>query len=130
MALIVGATDRLIRNGLLTLTHSTAADGSPFTLVELPELLLNTTFRRFVTEQPTVPDSVRSFWIAYEQMSYGERAQVIGTSLNKLRSFTTRVDTRTVTRLGGGGSVDPFLGDELLTASPVVFHRVLKPVLG
>ena len=88
MALIVGATDRLIRNGLLTLTHSTAADGSPFTLVELPELLLNTTFRRFVTEQPTVPDSVRSFWIAYEQMSYGERAQVIDTSLNKLRSFT------------------------------------------
>lgn len=71
-------TGDVIRNGLLTLTHSTAADGSPFTLVELPELLLNTAFRRFVTKQPTVPDSVRSFWTGYEQMSDGERAQVIG----------------------------------------------------
>jgi hypothetical protein len=37
---------------------------------------------------------VRPFWAAYEEMSDGERAQVIGPSLNKLRSFTTRTALR------------------------------------
>src|SRR6185437_12558140 len=50
--------------------------------------------RGYVTSQPTIPDSVMQFWIAYEQMSDGERAQVIGPSLNKLRSFTTRTALR------------------------------------
>ena len=83
-----------MRMALLTLVSARSADGSPFTLIELPELLLNPTFRQRVTAQPTVPETVRSFWLAYEQMSDGERAQVIGPSLNKLRSFTTRTALR------------------------------------
>lgn len=83
-------TSDVMRMALLTLVSARSADGSPFTLIELPELLLNPTFRQRVTAQPTVPETVRSFWLAYEQMSDGERAQVIGPSLNKLRSFTTR----------------------------------------
>lgn len=87
-------TSDVLRNALLTLTHTRAADGSRFTLVELPELLLNEGFRRFVTRQPGVPETVRPFWTAYEAMSDGERAQVIGPSLNKLRSLTTRTALR------------------------------------
>jgi Type IV secretion-system coupling protein DNA-binding domain len=87
-------TSDVLRSCLLTLTHTSAHNGSAFTLCEVPELLLNTSFRRFVTAQPTVPEPVRSFWFAYEQMSDGERAQVIGPSLNKLRALTTRTSLR------------------------------------
>jgi hypothetical protein len=87
-------TSDLLRNGLLTLISTRAADGSRFTLIELPELLLNPRFRRFVVEQAGVPASVRNFWTSYEAMSDGERAQVIGPSLNKLRSLTTRTALR------------------------------------
>src|SRR5205814_3991137 len=75
-------THDVLRNALLTLTHARAADGSRFTLVELPELLLDPVFRGFVTAQPTVPETVRGFWASFEFMSDAERAQVIGPSLN------------------------------------------------
>jgi hypothetical protein len=87
-------TSDVLRMALLTLVSAKARNGSPFTLIELPELLLNPAFRHAVTAQSTVPETVRSFWLAYESMSEGERAQVIGPSLNKLRTFTTRTALR------------------------------------
>ncbi|MEV4056807.1 type IV secretory system conjugative DNA transfer family protein [Amycolatopsis sp. NPDC049688] len=97
-------TSDVLRTCLLTLTHTTANDGSAFTLCEVPELLLNPAFRRFVTAQASVPDTVRSFWSAYESMSDGERTQVIGPSLNKLRSLTTRTPLRLM--LGQSRGID------------------------
>ena len=97
-------TSDVLRNALLTLTHTTAADGSAFTLAEVPELLMNTNFRRAVTGQRGVPDSVRPFWFAYEAMSDGERASVVGPSLNKLRQFTTRTSLRLM--LGQSEGID------------------------
>ncbi len=87
-------TDDILRAALLTLTHTTAPDGSAFTLVEVPELLTNLPFRRFVTEQPTVPTSLRQFWAWFENVSDAERVQIIGPVLNKLRQFTTRTSLR------------------------------------
>lgn len=97
-------TSDVLRNCLLTLTHTRAADGSAFALTEVPELLLNPAFRKFVTAQAGVPDTVRSFWSAYEHMSEGERAQVIGPSLNKLRTLTTRTSLRLM--LGQSKGID------------------------
>lgn len=87
-------TDDVLRAALLTLTHTQAADGSAFTLVEVPELLTNLPFRHFVTDQPTVPASLRQFWAWFENISEAERVQVIGPVLNKLRQFTTRTALR------------------------------------
>jgi len=87
-------TADVLRQALLTLTHTHAADGMRNTLVELPEVLLNPAFRAFITSQTTVPEGVRPFWTTYEQMKDGERAQVIGPTLNKLRQFTTRTAMR------------------------------------
>jgi len=89
-------TSDVLRTALLTLTHTMAHDGAAFTLCEVPELLLNPSFRRFVTAQASVPETVRSFWLNYEQMSDGERAQVVGPSLNKLRALTTRSSLRLI----------------------------------
>jgi len=97
-------TDDVLRAVLLTLTHTTAADGSAFTLVEVPELLTNAPFRRSVVAQPTVPASLRGFWAWYENVSEAERVQVIGPSLNKLRSFTTRSSLRL--SLGQSNGID------------------------
>jgi hypothetical protein len=118
-------TSDVLRAALLTLTHATAADGSRFTLVELPELLLDRGFRGFVTTQPTVPETVRGFWTNFEAMSDGERAQVIGPSLNKLRSFTTR----TALRLMLGQSEGVRL-DEVFTKRRIVLVSLPKGTLG
>jgi hypothetical protein len=118
-------TSDVLRSALLTLTHTRAVDGSRFTLVELPELLLNPGFRRFVTSQPTVPAVVRPFWEGYEVMSDGERAQVIGPSLNKLRSFTTR----TALRLMLGQSQGIRL-DEVFTKRRIILVSLPAGVIG
>jgi Type IV secretion-system coupling protein DNA-binding domain len=118
-------TSDVLRNALLTLTHTRAADGSRFTLVELPELLLNPAFRGFVTRQPGVPEPVRPFWAAYEEMSDGERAQVIGPSLNKLRSFTTRTAIRLML-----GQSDGVRLDEVFTKRRILLVALPAGVIG
>lgn len=97
-------TSDVIRSCLLTLTHTRAPDGSAFTLAELPELLTNPVFRRYVTRQKTVPYGVRDFWAAYEAMSDAERAQVIGPSMNKIRAILTRTSLRLM--LGQSAGID------------------------
>jgi hypothetical protein len=87
-------TDDILRAALLTLTHTHASDGAAFTLVEVPELLTNLPFRHSVTEQPTVPASLRQFWAWFENISEAERIQIVGPVLNKLRQFTTRTALR------------------------------------
>lgn len=87
-------TSDVMRACLLTLTNTRARDGSAFTLAEVPELLINRTFRLYVTGQRGVPDAVRDFWVVYEQMSDAERIQVIGPSMNKLRAILTRTALR------------------------------------
>jgi Type IV secretion-system coupling protein DNA-binding domain len=89
-------TTDVMRNALLTLTAAKAPDGSAFTLAEVALLLEQPAFRRFVTMQPTIPQSVRSFWQAYDMMSAGERGQTIAPSLNKLRALTTRSSLRLI----------------------------------
>jgi TraM recognition site of TraD and TraG len=118
-------TSDVLRNALLTLTYTRAADGSRFTLVELPELLLNPAFRRFVVSQPGVPPAVRPFWAGFEAMSDGERAQVIGPSLNKLRSLTTR----TALRLMLGQSAGIRL-DEVFTRRRIILVSLPAGVIG
>jgi hypothetical protein len=111
-------TADVLRNTWLTLTAAKAPDGSAFTLAETAALLENPTFRRFVTVQPSVPESVRSFWISYEAMSSGERGQVIGPSLNKLRALTTRTSLRLMLGQSKGLDVaDVFTKHRILLAS-------------
>jgi type IV secretory pathway TraG/TraD family ATPase VirD4 len=118
-------TSDVLRNALLTLTYTRAADGTRFTLVELPELLLNPAFRRFVVAQPGVPSAVRPFWTGFEAMSDGERAQVIGPSLNKLRSLTTRTALRLMLGQSGGVRLD-----EVFTRRRIILVSLPAGVIG
>ena len=118
-------TTDVLRMGLLTLISARAKDGLPYTWIELPELLLNPAFRRLVTSQRTVPATVRSFWTSYEAMSDGERAQVIGPSLNKLRSFTTRTSLRFLLGQSRGIQLS-----EIFTRRRIVLVSLAKGKLG
>lgn len=114
-----------VRNGLLTLASTTAPDGSPFTLVELPELFQHKAFRRYVTSQPTVPAVLRPFWFAFEQMSDGERASVIAAPLNKLRAFSTRSSLRLML-----GQSDGFDVADVFTKRRILLAKLSKGVVG
>ncbi|KDA44512.1 type IV secretory system conjugative DNA transfer family protein [Frankia sp. BMG5.23] len=118
-------TTDVLRSSLLTLTHTTAADGSAFTLAEVPELLTNPTFRRSVTNQPGVPAGVRPFWHAYEEMSDVQRLQVIGPAMNKLRAILTRSPLRLML-----GQSQGFDLSELFTKRRIVLAPLYKGVIG
>jgi hypothetical protein len=118
-------TTDVLRNSLLTLTHTTAADGSAFTLAEVPELLTNPSFRRRVTAQPGVPEGVRPFWHAYEEMGDAQRVQIIAPSMNKLRAILTRSSLRLTL-----GQSQGFDLSELFTKRRIVLVPLSKGLIG
>lgn len=117
-------TSDVLRNCVLTLTGTRPAAGGCFTLAEVPELLTNTPFRRWVTAH-TSAHAVAGFWASYEAMSDRQRAEVIGPALNKLRALTTR----TALRLALGQSEGIDLGD-VFTRRSVVLVDLAKGKLG
>lgn len=117
-------TADVLRNALLTLTATRAPDGSAFTLTEVAPLQ-NPAFRRFVTSQPNVPESVRSFWTAFESLSAGELAQTVNPSLNKLRALTTRTSLRLM--LGQSTGID--IAD-VFTRRRILLVALNKGVIG
>jgi hypothetical protein len=118
-------TADVLRNALLTLTATHAPDGSAFTLAEVAPLLEHPAFRKFVTGQAVVPESVRSFWASFETMSVSERNQVISPSLNKLRALTTR----TSLRLMLGQSIGIDVGD-VFTKRRILLGSLNKGTVG
>ncbi len=97
-------TDAVLRAGLLTLTSARAVDGSAFTVCELPALLTDTPFRRWVTGQAGVPSAVHDFWTWFEGLSKAEQTQVVGPVLNKLTALTQRTPLRLL--LGQSAGID------------------------
>jgi energy-coupling factor transporter ATP-binding protein EcfA2 len=118
-------TSDVLRNSLLTLACTKGMEGSGFTLIEVAELLTNTGFRRFVTAQPGVPESVRSFWHAYESYSEAQKLQVIGPSLNKLRAMSTRSSLRLM--LGQSGGLDVA---DVLNTGKILLVPLAKGTIG
>jgi hypothetical protein len=73
-----------------------APNGSAFTLVELPELLVSDRLRKFVISQPGVRQrpELTSFWAWYAGLSDASRGEVTGPVLNKLRAFVLKTPLR------------------------------------
>jgi hypothetical protein len=118
-------TADILRNGLLTLTSTRAHDGSAFTLCELPELLTNASFRRYVTGQLDPTGALSSFWHAYDGLTEAQRAEIIGPVLNKLRAFVLSSSLRLL--LGQSEGID--LG-EVFRKRRIVLVRLSKGALG
>jgi hypothetical protein len=114
-------TDDILRSAVLTLA------GVPgMTLVEIPLLLTDASFRRRLVGHVNDPIALGPFWAAYEAMSDGERAQAIGPVMNKLRALLLRRRLRNVI-----GQADPRLDlDRALAHNKILLVPLAKGVLG
>lgn len=84
-------TDDILRAAVLTLLRHPGA-----TLCDVPVLLMNRDVRARLTKRLDDPIGLRPFWQEYEAFSDGQRAQMIGPVMNKLRSFLLRPTVRNV----------------------------------
>jgi energy-coupling factor transporter ATP-binding protein EcfA2 len=84
-------TDDILRAALLTLLRHPGT-----TLCDVPFLLLNRDVRSRLTKRLDDPIGLRPFWQEYEGFAEGQRAQMVGPVLNKLRSFLLRPTVRNV----------------------------------
>ncbi|MGI0130590.1 MAG: type IV secretory system conjugative DNA transfer family protein, partial [Thermoplasmata archaeon] len=84
-------TDDILRAAVLTLLRHPGT-----TLCDVPILLLDRDVRARLTKNLDDPTGLRLFWQEYEGLADGQRAQVVGPVLNKLRSFLLRPTVRNV----------------------------------
>lgn len=84
-------TADVLHASLLTLM---AAPGA--TLVQLPTLLTDASFRRRLTARIDDPVGLGTFWAAWEAMSPGQQAAAIGPVMSRLRQFLLRPGLRAV----------------------------------
>jgi hypothetical protein len=82
-------TNDILSSALLTLAQIPGAS-----LVWLPALLTDETFRRKRVKNLSDPIGLGSFWAGFEAMSQGERNQAVAPVMNKVRSFLLRPQLR------------------------------------
>lgn len=83
-------TEDLLHAGLLTLARSGEARGEPHTLLDLPRLLTNGSFRRSVVGAVAGDETLAAFWSGYEELGPAARANIIAAPMNKLRKYVLR----------------------------------------
>src|ERR1700682_1112191 len=116
-------TDDILRASILTLLRKPGA-----TLCEVPLLLLDPMVRQRLTAKAKVQDPVglKPFWDEYERLAEGQRLQLTGPVLNKLRTFLLRPTMRNV--LGQSNSTIQM--SELLDSNAIVLVSLAKGLLG
>src|SRR5207247_1189379 len=85
------ATDDILRAAVLTLLLRPGSS-----LCEVPLLLLQPEARKVFTSDLRDPIGLGPFWNEYEQMADGQRLQMVGPVLNKLRSVLLRRTVRNI----------------------------------
>ena len=120
-------SDDILRASLLTLASARAGDGSAFTLVELPELLTNSEFRRAVLAQDGVPEHVRGFWKWFSSASPVERSQAMAPVLNKVRAFTMRTPMRLMLGQSKGFDLRTILDEPKVVLVPLSAGELGRP---
>ena len=120
-------SDDILRASLLTLASARANDGSAFTLVELPELLTNSEFRRAVLAQDGVPEHVRGFWKWFASASPVERSQAMAPVLNKVRAFTMRTPMRLMLGQSEGFDLRTILNEPKVVLVPLSAGELGRP---
>lgn len=84
-------TADILHASLLTLAQAPYA-----TLVQLPALLTDASFRRSLTAQIHDPVGLDAFWAQWEGLSPGQQSEAIGPVLSRLRQFLLRPGLRAV----------------------------------
>lgn len=114
-------TSDILHASLLTLMEAPGA-----TLVQLPSLLTDATFRRSVTTNIYDPIGLGPFWAQWEAMSPGQQAEAIGPVMSRLRQFLLRPGLRAVL----DQPVPRFQFSEIFTKRRIVVVSLNKGLIG
>jgi Type IV secretion-system coupling protein DNA-binding domain len=114
-------TDDILRAAVLTLLRHPGT-----TLCDVPILLLDRGVRSRLTKHLDDPIGLRPFWQEYEAFAEGQRAQMVGPVLNKLRSFLLRPTVCNV--LGQSRSTVDFA--EIMDLGGILLVNLSKGALG
>lgn len=113
-------TAQVLHAGLLALART---GGS---LVDLPHLLTNPAYRHAVLERSPDPLGTGPFWAWFDGLSEPERTAVVGPSLNRLGTFTSRRAIRAAI-----GQADPrFAMSDVFTSPRVLLVNLAKGLIG
>lgn len=82
-------TEDIISAGLRTLAR-TSTPSQPATLIDLPRILTDASYRRPKIQAVAADPGLRGFWDWYESLSPRGQAQAIAAPLNKIRSLLLR----------------------------------------
>jgi len=114
-------TDDILRAAILTLLRKPGA-----TLCEVPLLLLDPLVRQRMTAKLHDPVGLKPFWDEYERLAEGQRLQLTGPLLNKLRTFLLRPTMRNL--LGQSSSTVQMR--DLLDGNAILLVSLAKGLLG
>jgi len=114
-------TDDILRAAILTLLREPGA-----TLCEIPALLLNPHVRHKLTKDLLDPVGLKPFWEEYERIADGQRLQLIGPVLNKLRTFLLRPTIRNIL----GQSTSTVHMPAILDGNSILLVSLAKGLLG
>jgi len=114
-------TDDILRAAILTLLAKPGA-----TLCEVPILLLNPIVRQKLIAKLRDPVGLKPFWEEYDRLAEGQRLQLIGPVLNKLRTFLLRPTMRNIL----GQSTSTVQIAEVLDQNGILVVSLAKGLLG
>lgn len=114
-------TQDILHASLLTLARTKGS-----TLVAMPLLLTDPTFRRAIVGQLREPVVLEPFWAGFEQWSEAERTAAIAPTLNKTRPFLLRSSLRSVL----GQATPKFDVRQVFTERRVLLVNLAKGTLG
>lgn len=119
-------TEDVLHSCLLTLARVGRAQGTPFTLLDLPRLLTDARFRTHVTSHVMDDPGLGSFWAWYLALSPGAQAQAIAAPLNKLRQYLLRPSLRAIL-----GQPEPaFRLRDVFTSNKIVLAPLNEALIG
>lgn len=114
-------TQDILVAGLLTLARVGGQS-----LCELPVLLTNASYRHRVLRKVDDPLALSPFWDWFESLRDGERTEVIGPVLNKLRAFTYRRTIRAML----GQTKPRFEMKQVFTQRKILLVNLAKGLIG
>ncbi len=114
-------TQDILSAALLTLVRIKGAS-----LIWLPALLTNDSFRRKILSQVSDPVGLDAFWAGYESLSLADRSQHIGPVMNKLRQFLLRPELRAIL----GQSEPKFQMSDIFRKRRIVLVQLNKGIVG
>lgn len=89
-------TEDIFLSTFLTLARAGQRRGEPYTLVEMPQLLTDSTFRQRVLSQARPDDVLAGFWAAYDGITPAAQSAMIAAPMNKLRRYLLRPAARSI----------------------------------